>query len=260
MAYIQNELIPADGIATTFTLTEAFKEGTVLVIINDKLTYEFYEVENSGNPPVDITFHRAPAADAEVYASYYPASEQNTLNAVRYATPAQAKTLSRVTDFVALTDVAMDQLIREAELMIDQYIAYPYRGYHGNKGQRLKFPRFKDEVKFYDSDRNVSDYVGIPQDVTMATVFAAENLFLIGDVKADGGVGDITSERLGDYQYTRSGGLSDSASNSAAKLIGKRSRAIVDKYRRMTRTSKIGAQYDDDQLMNSRQRFARDHY
>lgn len=246
-----------DGSETTFSPSVPYKEGTLKVIFDGKLTYEFYEVYDAGNPPSEFTFYRAPSASREITISYYPADEQNTLNAVRYATPAQAKAQTRVTDLVSLGDSALDALIREAERLIDQYIAYPYRGYHGDVGQQLKFPRVKDEVKFYDSDRNVSDYVGIPQDVTMATIYAAENLMLLGDVVADSGVGDIVAESLGDYSY-RLSESSGASSSDAAKLIGKRARSLVDKYRRATRSAKIGSA--NDGVLNSRQRFARDHY
>jgi len=159
-----------------------------------------------------------------------------------------------------MNDATLEVYIREAEALIDRFIAYPYKGYHGYVGQQLLFPREIDEAKAENTDTYPVDYVGIPQSVTRAALYAVENLVLVGDIEADqSGAGAMLSERFSDYQYTKAEAKGDSALD-AGILIGKRARAILQKYRRAYRGMTIGKNFENVELLNSRQRFANDNY
>lgn len=259
MALIENEALAANGSTTEFTLAQAYKEGTVLLTIDGKLSYEFYEKSNGSSAPTKIVLDRAPSASRACLVSYYPSDEPNTLNPLRYLTVAQAKQMTRVTAASSTTDADLEKLIREAEVLVDRYVAFPYKGYHGYVGQKLLFPREIDEDKSMNDDRYPVDYVGIPNDVTMATLYAVDNLVLTGSVVADEGAGVKTAERLGDYSYQRAE-LKGAASRDAGLLIGKRSRSLLNKYRKAYRGIQIGGRFSNDGLLNSRERFSRDSY
>jgi len=252
--FIENEILVPDGILTTFPLANKFKPGTVKVLFDDKLCYECRE--ESGNQ--NIEFDVAPVATRSIVVSYYTEDEVNTWNQIRYTTPAQVKALSRVAAIAAATDADLEGVIREAELYIDEYIGFFWKQLEANNGQMLMFPRREDEKRVFEGTHQV-DYVGIPQDLSRAALYAVENLVLSGAVTFDSGGGDITSEKLGDYSYTKAN-VSGSGVKDSGDLIGKRSRSIVDKYRKRYRELKIDDDFDNDALLNSRQRFARDHY
>lgn len=256
MALIENEALAPDGTATDFELAQAFKEGTVMVIVDGKITYDFFEASNGADAPDTITFDRAPSADRVITVSYYPADESNTLNQIRYLTVAQAKLMSRVSAIGTTADATLEKMIREAEMFVDRFVAFPYAGYHGQVGQRLLFPRLIDEDKQQNSDRYPVDYVGIPFDVTQATLYALDNIVLSGDPVADDGAGAKTSERLGDYSYQKAD-LKGAASRDAGLIIGKRSRALLSKYRKAYRGLTIGDRLSNEDLLNSRERFTR---
>lgn len=257
MALIENEVITPDGTETDFELANPYKEGTVMITIDGKLTYEFYEqYDDADTAPQTVVFDRAPSADRAILVSYYPADEPNTLNQIRYLTPAQAKRMTRVAAVGTTDDAALEKLIREAETLVDRFVSYPYAGYHGQVGQKLLFPRQIDEDKQQNSDRYPVDYVGIPYDITEATLYALDNLVLGGDVAADDGAGVKTSERLGDYSYQRAESKG-AASRDAGLIIGKRSRALLAKYRKAYRGLDIGSRFSNEQLLNSRERFTR---
>lgn len=259
MALIENEQLTPDGSKTTFELAQTYKEGTVMVLVDGKLTYEFYEVYNAGDAPQEIEFDRAPASTREIYVSYYQADEPNTLNQIRYITPAQAKLMTRVSSVTSTDDDDLEKIIREAEELVDRFVAYPYKGYHGQVGQQRLFPRQIDEAFQTDTDVYPVDYVGIPSDLTKAALYAVENLVLTGNVTADAEAGGIISERLGDYSYTRAE-AKGSSSLDAGVLIGKRARSLLSKYRKAYRGMKIGQTFENNDLLNSRQRFSRDNY
>lgn len=251
--FIQNEPLTPDGVAVEFELAQKFKPGTVKVLFDDKLAYECYEKADK----TAIIFDVAPAATRSIVVSYYSEDEQNTLNQFRYITPSQAKAMSRVTAITAATDADLERLIRETEMLIDEYIGFFYRKLDEDNGQLLMFPRLQDLRDTFD-DTHPVEYSGVPQDVTRAALFGLENIILSGDVSADTGVGEIVSERLGDYSYTLSQS-SGSSTKTSGTLLGKRSRSLLDKYQRRYREMKI----DDDRrngVLNSRQQFARDHY
>jgi len=253
MSYIEDEALTGDGAETTFTLANAFKPGTVKVLIDDKLTYEFYEV----NGGADIKFDFAPLATQTILVNYYTSAEPNTLNAFRYLTPAQAKVLSRVSSVTSATDATLEDLIREAEFLVDEYIGFFYKRLNLNTGQQLMFPRTDDENRSFDDFYPV-DYVGIPIDVTRGTLAAVENLLLEGSLAHDSGAGAIISERLGDYSYTRDKG--SGASTDVAILIGRRARAYLQKYKKRYRGLSIKGERSDTSLLNSRQRYKRGLY
>lgn len=253
-SFIENETLTFDGTATEFTLANTYKEGTVKLLIDGKLVYDFIEEYNSGNAPTKIKLNRAPANTRVGVVSYYKADEPNTLNQVRYLTAAQMKLMTRVTAVASQTDDALDKIIREAEVMIDRFISYPYKGYHSEVGQQRLFPREEDYNQSFDSSVYPTAYPGIPQAITLATLYAAENILLTGDVAASGQAGAITSERLGDYSYQKAE-LIGAAATEAGMLIGQRARSLAQKYRKGYRGMQIDDRSSNAALLNSRQRF-----
>lgn len=255
-SFIENETLTPDGTATEFTLANAFKEGTVKLLIDGKLVYDFLEESNGADAPDTIVLRRAPSADRAMIVSYYKADEQNTLNQVRYLSVAQAKAGTRVAAIADVADADLDKMIQEAEMLVDRFISYPYEGYHSDVGQQRLFPRVEDENASYNTSVYPSAYPGIPQSVTLATLYALENLVLTGDVSASSGAGAMLSERLGDYSYQRAE-LIGAAATEAGVLIGQRARSLAQKFRKGYRGMNIDDRSSNYALLNSRQKLLR---
>jgi hypothetical protein len=255
-SFIENETVTPNGSTTDFALANAYKEGTVKLLIDGKLVYDFQEKTNGANAPQNIVLRRAPASTRVMLVSYYKADEMNTLNQVRYLSVAQAKLNTRVTAIASVTDADLDRMIQEAEILIDRFIAYPYEGYHSDVGQQRLFPRVEDYNASFDTDKYPTVYPGIPQAITLATLYALENIVLVGSVTASSNAGAMLSERLGDYSYQRAEAIG-AAATEAGQLIGQRARSLAQKFRKGYRGMQIDDQSSNYALLNSRQRLLR---
>lgn len=205
--YIQNELITGNGTDTTFTLANNFKAGTLKIIYNGKLFYEFRESSADGENN-KVIFDFAPEVSDQVTVNYYKRSEPNTRNAIRYLTVRQVKTLSRVSELLASSDDDIEKLIREVERYVD-VLCGPWAKYYNSEGdiaigtsQLLTFPRVDDDNE--DLLASPTTYPPIPDRVTQAALYGLENVFLMGaPTEVDLGEEVMESERLGDYQYKK---------------------------------------------------------
>jgi len=242
------ETITGDG-SDTYTLANSFKDGTTKITKDGVLIYEYREKTTD-----QIVFDFVLETGETAIISYYKSSVQNVLNAVRYATPKQVKTLSRMSSLVAENDEDIEKIIREAEQYLDAYCSY-LQPIFRESGQRLKFPREKDDKDYvYARTNYLLDYDGIPEKVTLACVRAIEAIYLAGEqTKEDIDRENLESERMGDYNYKTKGG---SPSEIAGRIIGSRSRALLSGYRRKSGSVRVFDQADQNsEVLNSRQRF-----
>jgi len=259
--YVKNETITGDGVKTEFTLAENFEPGTVLIQYNDFVFYKYYE-----ETPNKIVFDVAPIATDVIKVSYYTTPQPYSENALRYATPEQVKTRSRVSDLVALTDAEIEVYIREAEIAIDAYISKTNKYYNGYNdldggenpaGQILKFPRIEDDL----GTDNQLEYVGVLTDITTAALSVVENIFLQGDLTASTSTGtaDLESEKLGDYSYKkRQLKYNNEQSFAYNAILGTKAKLILDKFGNMSaRKGEMLIREDPNnyELLNSRQKF-----
>lgn len=205
--YIQNEAITGDGTVTTFTLANNFKAGTLKIVYNGKLFYEFRESSADGENN-KVVFDFAPESTDSVQVSYYKRSEPNTRNAIRYLTVRQVKIMSRVAELIAATDSDIEKLIREVERYVDVACG-PWQKYYDTEAsatigtsQLLTFPRVRDDNE--DEIYSPTSYPPIPDRVTQAALYGLENVFLMGaPSEVDMGEEVMESEKLGDYQYKK---------------------------------------------------------
>lgn len=258
--YIQNESIIGDGSETEFDLANNFKAGTLKIIYNGKLFYEFREssAENQNNK---VIFDFAPEASDSVSVSYYKRSEPNTRNAIRYLTVRQAKAMSRVTDLLAASDAEIEKLIREVERYID-VVCGPWQKYYDYEAdtligtsQLLTFPRVRDDSE--DELAPPTSYPPIPDRVTQAALYGLDNIFLMGaPSEVDLGEEVMESEKLGDYQYKKqtqgSGNMNEVL--YAQRFIGGRAVSMLRGFTKNYGALKIETTKQKSR-MNSRQKF-----
>jgi hypothetical protein len=235
--YIINEILTTDGVITSFTLDNKYKAGSLLITYNDSVFYEFLE---SSDITIELDF--APEAADSVLISYYTFNTPFKGNASRYASVQQVKASSKL-DLSGLTDSAIEGDIRDAERYIDAIVG---EWKPSNETQQLTFPRHVDVLE---------DYYIIPPDINRAAIYAFENIYLAGTQTevADGSV--KKSEKLGDYSYTKEGGMSavtDFDYNKQA--IGAKAAALVYKYIRRIGNTNVTAPLLPGNL-NSRQKW-----
>jgi len=230
--YITNEaLLGANGTLKEFTLANKYKAGSLLITYNGKLFYEFKE-NSASNQEDKLVFDFAPLATDTILISYYTITEPSVLNALRYTTVRQVKDNSRVADFATLSDVDIEKLIRESEGYIDVLAGswaryYVIAGSNTQVGQMHTFPRIDDDVS--DDSFAFSDYPPIPAEVSQATIYAVENLQLLGTPNsADIGEETIESEKLGDYNYKKTTkNTADDPIAMARLMIGNRATSLM---------------------------------
>ena len=258
--YIQNEAINGNGVDVEFTLANNFKAGTLKIIYNGKLFYEFRE--SSINLETNkVIFDFPPEAEDSVSVSYYKRSEPNTRNATRYITVRQVKEMSRCASLLEESDANVQKIIREVENYID-VVCGSWRKYYDSEAnatvgtaQMLTFPRVFD-----DNENDISSptaYPPIPDRITKAALYGLENVFLIGPpTEADLGDEVMESEKLGDYSYkkqTQGTGNMNSVLY-AERFLGGSAVAMLRGYMKNYGTLKIKTTLDNSR-MNSRKRF-----
>lgn len=252
MTYIEQEqLVITSG--TTYYLDNSFKDGTTLVEYNDVLLYEYREVAPSG-----IVFDFAPIAGDEILVSYYISTTPNVQNTVRYTTPEQVRNKSRA-DLTSITDADLEKIIREAERLVDQYCG-PWEKINDYTGQKQTFPRYVDSPKFSAelSIYGTTDYAAIPQQITLATVYATEYLYLKGTPTADNlDASSFYSESMLEYTYRKS----PAAQDLIAAQIGMKAAATLRGFRKNYGKMKVKDDRFQDQVLqtglNSRELFLR---
>jgi hypothetical protein len=258
--FIQNEAITGNGVIKTFTLANNFKAGTLKIIYNGKLFYEWRESSADGENDV-VVFDYAPEATDSISVSYYKRSEPNTRNATRYITTRQVQLLSRVTELTSETDENVEKIIREVEKYID-IVCGSWKKYYDSEAnvtigtaQLLTFPRVDDDNE--DEIASPTSYPPIPDRITQAALYGLENVFLIGAPnEADLGDEVMESEKLGDYSYKKqtqgAGAMSETL--YAQRFLGGRAvamlRGYVKNYGRLTIKNT-----PSNSRMNSRKRF-----
>lgn len=259
MSYI-TEQFTGTGLQDTFTLANSFQPGTVLIDYGGFIFYEFIEYPSLNQIVLDFPL---PLGDI-INVSYLTEGQPYSLNATFYTTPAQISSCTTNPAIIALTNGELQSLVQQTQSAIDSYIS-DYVKYYSNEGggplvgQSLTFPRIQD------SDCSINDqllpYAGIPKEITQAACYVAENIFLQNGGKTytsdTTSKGDIKSERLGDYSYTKFDSTSQSDKQRAYNAIfGTRAKLILDKYRNnSSRTGKILIDgVSTNQLLNSRQR------
>lgn len=258
--YIQNEVITGNGTDTQFTLANNFKAGTLKIVYNGKLFYEFRESSVNGENNV-VVFDFAPEATDSIKVDYYKRSEPNTRNATRYLTVRQAKDRSRVLTLINENDTNLEKMIREVERYID-VVAGSWRKYYDSEAstiigtsQLLTFPRVSDDNE--DDTASPTAYPPIPDRVTQAALYGLENVFLMGaPSEVDLGEEVMESEKLGDYTYKKqtqgSGNMNEVL--YAERFLGGRAVSMLRGYTKNYGRLKVSGP-NPNSRMNSRQRF-----
>lgn len=185
LSYASDEIISGDGSTTEFELRQNFRNGTCRITYNDRIFYEYREIS-----PNKIKFDLAPSASDVIKISYYAETEAGRLNAVRYATPAQVKAISRAANISSADEGELEKLIREAEQSINGHCGFWEKN---DSSQKLLFPRAEDS----ELDE---EYSAIPQEITDATILIVEQLFLQGAPTLEG---TVSEEKIGDYSYKK---------------------------------------------------------
>lgn len=249
MSYIEDEQIIGNGTATQFTLDDNFKPGTIKVIYDDVVFYEYRELY-----PNKLVFDFPPTVDNEIYVNYLTADTPNTFNAIRYCTPKQVIDICR-SEITGVAETTIEKIIREAELLVDSYCGY-WEKLYAETNQKRTFPRKWDsELYEYRINENYSvEYGIVPERVTKGTIYAVEYLYLKGTPSASNLDDSIyESERLGDYNYTKK---MDKQLEAGAK-IGANARAMLRGY--TNRSGKLNIEMhaigSEQGLLNSRQKF-----
>lgn len=249
---LTSETLVPDNTAVEFTLSKKFKAGTILIMYNGKLFYEFYEKSGTGNE-AKIVFDFAPASTDAVKVQFFPITEPTTLNASRYITPRQIKILGRSTALIALADADLEKLIREVERYIDAIVGIWSRYYESADSEQRQlrtFPRLDDDLLD-------SEYPGIPDAVTMAALYGVENVFSLGAPSAfNPADSSYESETLGDYSYKKT--TKSSANNSSdyiEQYLGTRAIAMLNRLIKNHGRMSITNRNENYNLYNSRQKF-----
>jgi hypothetical protein len=258
--YIQNEVITGDGSETDFTLVNNFKAGTLKIVYNGKLFYDFRESSLDGENN-KVIFDYAPEAEDSITVNYYKRSEPNTRNAIRYITVRQVKQRSRVATLVNEADANVEKMIREVERYIDVVCGYWKRYYDSEASttigtsQLLMFPRVRDDNE--DEIASPTAYPPIPDRVTQAALYGLENVFLMGaPSEVDLGEEVMESEKLGDYTYKKqtqgAGNMNETL--YAQRFLGGRAVSMLRGYVKSYGQLKIQTRIPNSR-MNSRKRF-----
>jgi len=259
MGYIANETITPTGSDDTFTLANDFEAGTVLINYDGFIFYAYRE-----EAPDKVVFDFEPPVGANIKVSYYTAGQGYSLNAARYIVPKQVIAKSRIADLSSANEADIEKLIRDAEVAIDSYIGKYHKFYTQNNGQslvgqKLKFPRDIDDL----STENLLSYVGILEDITDSVFYVVENLFLQGEPEEATDVdGTLVSESLGDYSYKKKEGKGSDKDFAYNAILGTKAKLILDKFRNMSARPgemKIRGDFENIELLNSRQRFRLTH-
>lgn len=244
--YIKNENIVADGVSSEFTLDNPIKSGTIEVLYNNVLFYEFREDSTNNDK---LVFDFPPAASDKILVSYYTINTPAVGNATRYASVNQVKNTSSL-DFSSTTDDAIERYIRDVERLVDSIVGSYVPA---QDTQKLQFPRLEDKER--NDERGIAEYAPIPEDITRGVIYAVENVHLAGtQTKAEDG-SNITSEKLGDYSYSKEGGIGSSNELDFAKQqIGSKAASLIYKYIRRFGNSRVTTPVVDGNL-NSRQKW-----
>jgi len=253
--FIENETIIGNGILTAFDLANDFRAGTVKIIYNGVLFYDFYE-NLTDNNKIHF-FDIVPSADDVIQVSYFKINQPGVLNSLKYISERQVKAMSRVSTLTALTAEQMLSYINEASKYIDAIVGY-WPKYYERMGFNLKqirtFPRLQDDETLFDG--MPSNYAYIPQEITTATLYAIENIFLEGaQDEADDGTGAIVSKKLGDFSYSKANQSGPITELDFAKtIVGKKTMAILNGFIKRTGSITMDSNsFDGDGQLNSRQ-------
>lgn len=251
--YIQNEQIIPDGISSSFDLANNYKAGTLIVIQNGVINYDIRESTGSNT---EIVFLTKPEIGDEIFVSYYKINQPSTLNAIRYITTKQVVSLTS-NDLSTQSDAVIHNLINEAQKFIDALVGYHPKYYESKttqSGQLLTFPRSKDDPDLFNAPSVC--YPFIPAEITTATLYSVENIFLAGaQTEADDGAGPVISKKLGDFSYSKAAPANIGGNKQAiVNVIGNKAFAMLSGFIKKSGTLSEGR--DGTGLpLNSRQLF-----